>query len=595
MSLRKKLSPKVSHKGSSKSASKKDTMSRYETQGHTKIINSYGAIGTVIQTVHNGSLMVMPFNSWPYYIALKSRVEGNPISLQGPEFAKDTRLLRRVQRLVNCSSVQGLFKLPENEGEFGNKRVKEPTQLITARFFPEWFYNPYNGEMKHISVWQTIFGKDGYPTIPRTRNRLEQFPFVIVSASGRMFDIPWREFITTDGNIVRFDTRNLSHNLSLSFSTAGSAERLETKTIRAQIDGVQQSKNLGSLPNKNFVDQDGKEYSMAVIQGNNISFVKTISSIFIPIYEISEFEKAAIRMAKETSLELGILSPNSEQLYSALKRMYPGSNTTLQNVSDFLGDEDFLRDEEKYREYEHQYLLDHNQVDEDDLNYTKEPFGQFGVKNLFKINKLKVTHVQEGYSRLHPPGDPKNPSELNPIFSNGHPILYPAVELKGEGIMFEFDIDKINILINQGVFSFDSISYAIHSFSHSMMKEFEFEAGYSINSLKERLYFGEDEVQGTRQVKYASVLIYTATGSNSSFGGLCALFDILGDRSKLEILIENAIERAKDCPNDPICIEEERMGNKGCCYACNLIPEVACEKFNTELNREQMNKFFERI
>lgn len=562
-------------------------MARYETQGQTKIINSYGAIGTIIQTVHNGSLMVMHFDKWPYYESLKMRLVEQPLSIQGPEFAKDTRLLRRVQGLVNCSSVQGLFKLPENEGEFGNQSVRFRTHLITAKFFPEWFYNPYNGQLKHFANWQNIVGRDGYPTIPNTRNRLEQFPFVIVSETGKIFDIPWREFILTEGNDIRFNTGNLSQDLSLSFSRAGSAERLETKTISGIIDGGQRSKNLGSLPNKAFIDQNGSRYTMAIIQGNNISFVKTISSIYIPIYQILAHEIQAIRMAKETLISVGIDDPTLEQLFNSLRRRFPDSMMTIENIRDFQEDEDFLENEEKYREYEHQYLISNNHVDEESLNYKKENFGKLGIKNLYKVNKLKVTHVQEGYSRLNPTGD------LNSIFSPNHtPVLYPAVELKGEGIMFEFDVEKINYLINSDQLNANAVSKILHSFSHCMMKEFEFEAGYAINSLKERLYFAEDEVHDSKQIKYASVLIYTATGSNSSFGGLCALFELLGDRSKIEILIQNAIERAKDCPNDPICIEEERSGNTGCCYACNLIPEVACEKFNTELDRAVMNSFF---
>lgn len=585
MALRKKALQKTVHHTTIGTTA----MARYETQGQTKIINSYGAIGTIIQTVHNGSLMMMHFNNWPYYQSLTNRLAAEPLSIHGPEFAKDTMLLRRVQGLVNCSSVQGLFKLPENEGEFGNQRVKYPTHLITARFFPEWFYNPYNGQLKHFSNWQNQVGRDGYPTIPNTRNRLEQFPFVIVSETGRIFDIPWREFILTEGNDICFNTGNLSQELSLSFSTAGSAERLETKTVRGTIDGNQRSKNLGSLPIKNFIDQDGNRYSMAIIQGNNISFVKTISSIFIPLYKIPVSEANLISASLWYHKRRNLIIDPYEILQEILNE-FKRTITTVENIIDFLKEEDFLENEEKYREYEHQYLISNNHVDEESLNYIKEGFDKFGIKNLYKVNKLKVTHVQEGYSRLKPTGD------LNSIFSADHsPVLYPAVELKGEGIMFEFDVERINHLINSDQLNANSVSKILHSFSHCMMKEFEFEAGYAINSLKERLYFAENEVNDSRQIKYASVLIYTATGSNSSFGGLCALFEQPDDRSKIEILIQNSIERAKDCPNDPICIEEERSGNRGCCYACNLIPEVACEKFNTELDRDVMNKFFELI
>jgi len=62
---------------------------------------------------------------------------------------------------------------------------------------------------------------------------------------------------------------------------------------------------------------------------------------------------------------------------------------------------------------------------------------------------------------------------------------------------------------------------------------------------------------------------------------------------KIEQLIRNAIERAKDCPNDPICENENSNGNVGVCYSCNLIPETSCENFNTGLNRKVLNEFYD--
>ena len=127
------------------------------------------------------------------------------------------------------------------------------------------------------------------------------------------------------------------------------------------------------------------------------------------------------------------------------------------------------------------------------------------------------------------------------------------------------------------------------------MKELEFECGYKINSLVERLYFGTDIIDGIKQVKYAGVLIYSATGTNSSFGGIASLFENLGNILKIALLIENCYERAQDCPNDPICLEEESNGNSGVCYSCNLIPETSCEKFNMGLSRKDLNKFFKSL
>jgi hypothetical protein len=87
-------------------------------------------------------------------------------------------------------------------------------------------------------------------------------------------------------------------------------------------------------------------------------------------------------------------------------------------------------------------------------------------------------------------------------------------------------------------------------------------------------------------------LIYSASGAESSFGGIAALFESINGVLKIEPLIRNAYERAQDCPNDPICVDEESNGNAGVCYSCNLIPETSCENFNQVLNRKQLNNFY---
>ena len=167
--------------------------------------------------------------------------------------------------------------------------------------------------------------------------------------------------------------------------------------------------------------------------------------------------------------------------------------------------------------------------------------------------------------------------------------------MKGEGVLLQMNTSTLNAYLNNRAFGLlDSDIYSmIHSLSHCIMKELEFECGYPLNSLKERLYYGTEKIDGIAQVKYAGVLIYSASGSNSSFGGIAALFETLNDELKIAALIKNAYERAQDCPNDPICISEESNGNKGVCYSCNLIPETSCEFFNESLNRVALNDFYQ--
>ena len=66
----------------------------------------------------------------------------------------------------------------------------------------------------------------------------------------------------------------------------------------------------------------------------------------------------------------------------------------------------------------------------------------------------------------------------------------------------------------------------------------------------------------------------------------------MGEPGTLERLIADAIEGARWCSSDPICMElggAERQGpdglNLAACHSCTHMPETACEGFNVLLDR----------
>lgn len=59
-------------------------------------------------------------------------------------------------------------------------------------------------------------------------------------------------------------------------------------------------------------------------------------------------------------------------------------------------------------------------------------------------------------------------------------------------------------------------------------------------------------------------------------------FDITYTKRKIIDLINRGAERARYCPNDPICSLEHEAH----CFACLDLPETACIKFNAKLNRK---------
>lgn len=124
----------------------------------------------------------------------------------------------------------------------------------------------------------------------------------------------------------------------------------------------------------------------------------------------------------------------------------------------------------------------------------------------------------------------------------------------------------------------------LHTLAHVLMNQFIFECGYGTASLRERLY-----VSNEAAAPMGGVLIYTAAGdAEGTMGGLVRM----GRPGNLEPVLERAIENARWCSADPVCMELGATGGQGpdscnlaACHNCGLVPETSCEQFNRFLDR----------
>lgn len=225
------------------------------------------------------------------------------------------------------------------------------------------------------------------------------------------------------------------------------------------------------------------------------------------------------------------------------------------------------------------------------------------------VDKLQETRALAGFTRVFPDNDQnletrktmlwKNPPE-DPTQS-----WLPAYKVYGEGIYFEFQeaflhqwersaCDRIRPLANR----YDVVQKTrqlrpraitprfvlIHTFAHLIMNRLTFECGYSTAALRERLYVSSDI-----HFSMAGVLIYTADGdSEGTMGGLVRM----GKPGQLEKVIRRALEGARWCSADPVCMEMGKHYGQGpdscnlaACHNCALVPETACEEFNRFLDR----------
>lgn len=230
------------------------------------------------------------------------------------------------------------------------------------------------------------------------------------------------------------------------------------------------------------------------------------------------------------------------------------------------------------------------------------------VKNISLIHKVREVQALVGFSRLEPLDDDNsnNGGKIKKVLiKEDSTNWYPGYDVRGEGIFIELDEDAIdawrtnNIGVQRRVDHLNE-NYAksyygdirprtisakfllLHTLSHLLMKQLSFECGYSIASIKERIYCSE----ASEGKNMSGILIYTASGdSEGTMGGLVRQ----GRPDTFPTIFKRAIESAMTCSNDPVCSLSMGQGrdslNLSACYACTLVPETSCEEFNVFLDR----------
>jgi len=121
----------------------------------------------------------------------------------------------------------------------------------------------------------------------------------------------------------------------------------------------------------------------------------------------------------------------------------------------------------------------------------------------------------------------------------------------------------------------------LHSLSHLLMKQLCQMSGYSLGSIRERLYLDAD----SGNVLSAGILIYTSgPSSDGTLGGLCGQ----ANQKRINLLIQQSLESKLNCSNDPICSEHQSLKqepNGAACHTCLILPETSCELRNHMLDR----------
>ncbi|PIX06045.1 MAG: hypothetical protein COZ76_10960, partial [Flavobacteriales bacterium CG_4_8_14_3_um_filter_35_10] len=147
------------------------------------------------------------------------------------------------------------------------------------------------------------------------------------------------------------------------------------------------------------LDAKGNEQKImfkAVIRTSNSVYYPLITnSLYLPTIEIKKEVKDKIKtlyVDAEFSSEQIQKKINNEQLKLTISQ--------IEEVM-FPENQDFIK-EVDYRFREYQYLTSNVNSDDNNLVFEKEEskeLKEFGINKLLKINRLKLTSVQTGYSR----------------------------------------------------------------------------------------------------------------------------------------------------------------------------------------------------
>ncbi len=236
------------------------------------------------------------------------------------------------------------------------------------------------------------------------------------------------------------------------------------------------------------------------------------------------------------------------------------------------------------------------------------------VETVVLVERLREVRALVGFTRIESPGEFEEvlevPDDRRAPLARRAPTWLPASEVRGEGIFIQMREETIERWtqakaavglgqvfheahtewrrrrgIPNAELAFPGLRYILlHSFSHAILRQLALECGYSMASIRERIYSLPPH---SEEGPMSGLLLYTsAPDSEGTLGGLVSL----GEPDRLGHHIEQALEQVMLCASDPLCSEHRPHLDAvtlhgAACHACLFLPETSCERGNKYLDR----------
>lgn len=598
----------------------------------SQLISPWG-VGQMINFPKDESLMVAGLDLWEDKFRTISEPE--EFKVQEPRLAK--RLGVKDFRLPPD------FRDPE-------PGVTNPSLKIPFIRFPRWHYCTWCGHMEKISFYSSqkptcSFLSDNPKRScsnlsPNRRRKLIPVRFIAICPHGHIQDFPFMEWVhgstPTEGNHqLRLRAGRSSGALSgIEITCSCGAHKTmagafnEAALHKTGVDCSGDRPWLGEEAERNNTQHCGQHLVVVQKGASNVYFSQIRSSIYLPQWEKSVDRRLVEVLEKNWGfLTTGMENGNFQKMRFELvaernfaedkkefytEKLLEAATKRLTSADNSITDDS----EEKYRKMEYDAILSEAGGENQDFYVTKimadiyddaETGGTIskGFTSIGLLHKLRETRAFVGFSRWIP-DDGKSLEVRKDFIKLGKSITWlPAVVVRGEGVFFEFNEKLLNVwaakkeVIDRIKKLSDNYNQErlkrgqkariiipqfilIHTFAHLVINQFSYECGYGSSALRERIYCNLESQTNIMN----GVLIYTASGdSEGSLGGLVRQ----GKPGNLETIVYNAIENARWCSSDPICIDTKGQGPNSCnlaaCHNCALLPETCCEESNMLLDR----------
>lgn len=601
----------------------------------SQLISPWG-VGQMINFPKDESLMVAGLDLWEEKFRTISELDEFRVT--------EKRLAKRL-------GVKD-FRLPPDFRDPGSG-VTNPSLRVPFVRFPRWHYCTWCGHMEKISIYHsqkpTCSEISANPKrscsnlTPYKRRKLIPVRFIAICPHGHIQDFPFMEWVHAstppEGNHqLRLRAGRSSGALSGIEITCSCGARKtmagafnENSLLKIGVTCSGDRPWLGEESERKNSQHCGQELRVVQKGASNVYFSQVRSSIYLPQWEKSVDRRLVEVLEKNWSfLTQGMENGNFQRMRFELvaernfaedkKELY--TDKLLEAATKRLsGAESSNTDdsEEKYRKMEYDAILAESGGENQDFYVTKNQATNYddsetesaisrGFTSIGLLHKLRETRAFVGFSRWLP-DDGKTLDAKKDFIKLGRSITWlPAIVVRGEGVFFEFSekrlkkwaakkevIERARFLSQhynqprqakgQKPREINPEFVLIHTFAHLVINQFSYECGYGSSALRERIYcnleFPNDTMNG--------VMIYTASGdSEGSLGGLVRQ----GKPGNLETIVYNAIENARWCSSDPICIDTHGQGPNSCnlaaCHNCALLPETCCEESNMLLDRAML-------